>query len=116
MKYINTMELTYLNLATGINHTETHNHYDFKPLISTEQDLFDNTFTKVDFSCKSWDYFKCILKGITDKNDKDIHLKVERTIKRKLKGTSKGMQIAYRDEHDLIQHVVVRFKSSIEFF
>lgn len=111
--YKHTMILTYLNLKTSASFSEEHIHLTDEPLVILQKDLLDKEIIKFDFNNKSWKYFNCILQAITDKNGEGIHLKVERAIKRRLKGTAQGIQVCYRDENNLIQHVTVQFIESV---
>ena len=112
--YKHVMLLTFLNLKTSASHVEEHTHMSDEPLVNLQKDLFGNSIVKFDFNNKSWQYFTCILKGITDKNNEGIHIKAERAIKRRLKGTAKGIQVCYHDENNLIQHVIINFIESVE--
>lgn len=112
--YKHTMVLTYLNLKTSASFEEVHTHYSEDALVVVDKDLFDNEIVKFDFNNKSWDYFNCILQAITDKYNEGIHSKVERAIKRRCKGTAAGVQVVYRDENNLVWHVIVKFIETLE--
>lgn len=108
------MILTFLNLKTSASFEEVHTHYSEDALVVVEKDLFNNDIVKFDFNNKSWNYFSCILQAITDKNDEGIHLKVERAIRRRCKGTAAGIQVVYRDKENLVWHVIVKFIETLE--
>lgn len=112
--YKHTMVLTYLNLKTSASFSEEHTHLTDEPLVVLDKDLLGNEVVRFDFSNKSWKYFSCILQAITDNNGEGIHLKTERAIRRRIKGTSAGIQVVYRDEEGLIWHVIVTFVESLE--
>ena len=108
------MILTYLNLKTSASFEEVYTHYCDDALVLVDKDLFNNNSIRFDFNNKSWTYFSRVLQHIIDKNDEGIHLKVERAIKRRCKGTSKGIQVVYRDKDNLVWHVIVKFIETLE--
>jgi hypothetical protein len=109
------MELTHFNLKTSDSFQEEFTVFNTEPLVSLDTDLFGKHFVKFNFDNKSWEYFRDnILSTIVDKYNESIVLKVERAIKRRVKGTSKGIQIVYRDNEDLIWHVFIKFIETIE--
>lgn len=112
--YKHTMVLTFLNLKTSASFEEVHTHYNEDALVVVEKDLLGEETIKFDFNNKSWNYFSCILQAITDKYSEGIHLKVERAIRRRCKGTSAGIQVVYRDENNLVWHVIVKFIETLE--
>ena len=110
--YKHTMVLTYLNLKTSASFEEEHVYHTNEPLVTLSQDLLGNDILKFDFNNESWKYFKTVLQSATDSSNMDI--KVERAIKRRLKGTSKGIQVCFRGPDNLIWHVIVKFIETLE--
>lgn len=112
--YKHTMVLTYLNLKTSASFEEVHTHYCNDSLVTVDKDLLGNDIIKFDFNNQSYKYFSCILQAITDKHDEGIDVKAERAIRRRLKGTAKGIQVVYRDKDNLIWHVIIKFIETYE--
>lgn len=104
-----TMVLTYLNLKTSASFEETFTHSSDDELVYLDKDVLGNELIHFDFKNDSWLYFKGILESIKDKFGEGLALKVERAINRRVRGTSAGIQVVYRDENNLVWHVIVKF-------
>lgn len=111
--YKHTMVLTYLNLKTSASWSKEYTYHTRNSLVTLHTDLLDGAHVTFDFEDDSWLYFKSVLFSIKDRDDNGIDLKVERAIRRRLKGTSKGIQVIYRDKDNLIWHVIVTFTESL---
>lgn len=112
--YKHTMMLTYLNLKTSSSFSEEYTHYSDEPLVTLSKDLLGNENVAFDFYNESWVYFSYILNNIFDKDNNTLVTKVARAIRRRLKGTAKGIHVTFRDKDNLIWHVIVTFLETVE--
>jgi hypothetical protein len=107
------MVLTYLNLKTSASWIEEYEHFSSEPLVTLHTDLLKGEHVTFDYDNESWFYFKSVLESIKDKDDNGLEDKVLRAIRRRLKGTSQGIQVIFRDEQNLVWHVIVTFVESL---
>lgn len=94
------IELNYFNLRTNSNFRETHS------ILTNEQLVFVDLLGDVCFAFNNKEF-----NDFCNDMNTNVHLhfgkKLKASIKRRLKGTSKGVQVVYRDEDNLIWHVFV---------